>query len=751
MCRYYLYTASSLLALCLSACGGGSGTESVQSVPPPPPSAPPPPSTAPDPWVPVTKPVTTDFNTSEYQNSQTAKHSNAIGAWKMGASGAGIKIGFVDTGLNPALAEFSGRVDPASRDVAGSRPMGDEYGHGTALASIAAAAKNDSGIQGIAYNAIILMMRADQPGSCPACQLKHSDIAEGITAASTGGARVINISIGGTGGSSIQSAVTSAAGKGTIFVVAAGNDGALQPSGLAQAIATAAPGQVIIVGALGQGDAPNTTYDVLSPISNMAGSYANSFLSAPGHMVQAVLHTGEMDLLSGTSFAAPVVSGAIALLAEAFPSLTAKQIVELLLTTSDDLGAPGVDDIYGHGRVNIGRAFEPVGSTVLAGSPITVSMIANGTTPAAAGDAVFKGSLPTVILDKFGRAFDVELAKTLKQTGGDRPLARLTLDTSQKASSDLGIFSYALIVSRPFQIKQTRSAPGDYFQGVLQSRLNSASLVARIRPGASIAFQSGGSARSLQDWLSSEVASPFFVTRDVSGDSGFRTRREIAFGTRQQIGSIGITIAREAGNLSTINYAESDVSYRMNSMVLDATSSSSRLRLGFNRLEENDTVLGGKFATLFGRPGSRTSFLDGRLSFASSNGWKLVADLRRGWTKFAAGSFKTAAYSLMLAKSQIWQRQDVIAFRLSQPLVVEKGGLSVSLPVAYDYGNRAVVSDNQVLSLKPSQREIAAEIGYSSVLGRGELGANVFGRLHPGHDSKAEPDVGVAIRLRVPL
>ncbi len=64
---------------------------------------------------------------------------------------------------------------------------------------------------------------------------------------------------------------------------------------------------------------------------------------------------------AGTSFAAPKVSGAAALLQHKFPGLTKIQIADVILTTADDLGAKGVDPIFGRGRLNVGRALSPIG------------------------------------------------------------------------------------------------------------------------------------------------------------------------------------------------------------------------------------------------------------------------------------------------------------------------------------------------------------------------------------------------------
>src|SRR3546814_20546781 len=99
------------------------------------------------------------------------------------------------------------------------------------------------------------------------------------------------------------------------------------------------------------------------------------------------LFRSEACLFSGTSYSAPVISGAAALLASAFPNLTGAQIVELLLSTADDAGVSGRDAVFGHGILNIARAFQPQGRPSLAGSAEPVSLNDHGQPSGAMGDS----------------------------------------------------------------------------------------------------------------------------------------------------------------------------------------------------------------------------------------------------------------------------------------------------------------------------------------------------------------------------
>src|SRR6185503_19300873 len=111
----------------------------------------------------------------------------------------------------------------------------------------------------------------------------------------------------------------------------------------------------------------------IADFSDKAGTGKNFYLMAVGVDDRAPDEQGTQYLWSGTSFSAPTISGAVALMAQSFPNLTGKQIVDILFKSADDLGAPGVDTVFGHGRLNIATAFQPIGATSMADSQTPVS------------------------------------------------------------------------------------------------------------------------------------------------------------------------------------------------------------------------------------------------------------------------------------------------------------------------------------------------------------------------------------------
>ena len=195
----------------------------MSSLPPSPPPPPPPP------------PPPVNFDTSEFRRSDGPEFHGADAAWRDGATGEGEIIAVIDTGIDSDSPEFDGRIHPDSIDIAGNRGIDPEDDHGTNVALVAAAARDENGVLGIAFEGQVLAIRADMPGSCGAdtpqdaslsCLFSDAAIADGIDHAIASGATVINLSLGGDSATpQLLDAVARAANAGIVVVVAAGNGG----------------------------------------------------------------------------------------------------------------------------------------------------------------------------------------------------------------------------------------------------------------------------------------------------------------------------------------------------------------------------------------------------------------------------------------------------------------------------------------------------------------------------------------------
>lgn len=553
-----------------------------------------------------------------------------------------------------------------------------------------------------------------------------------------------------------MAAMQRAVNAGIILVISAGNDGEDPAKGgnadpFALAPAQNFPGQVIIAGSVGvDNGSGGTNIDQLSVFSNRAGQGQNWYLAALGYRVRTIDHTGTGYLYSGTSFSAPVISGAVALMAQAFPNLTAKQIVDILFQTADDLGAVGDDPIYGQGRLNIARAFQPVGATTLAGTALPVTDgSSGGDSPEAGGDGG-QGQLGAIILDGYSRAFAIDLAKGLRRAETRKPLARALLGQVRASAIESGPISIAMTVAQrqglpgAFDVARLGIGPED----ARVSRLIAGTALARLDARTSAAFGFSEGAKSIERRLSGAQAGAFLIARDVSADPGFQARRGASMAMRRDLGFAGLTVATEQGRVwQEQKTSATDSPYRLTSISLDRRiGEHSWVSLGMSRLEEKRTLLGGRLGALYGEHGSSSLFLDMEARHDFGSGWAATLAGRRGWTDFSSGKFSTAAYSLDLSKSGVFGADDRAGFRLSQPLRIERGGIGMMLPTGYDYATESETSSFSRLSFAPSGREVDAELSYSTMIGNGWIGGNLFMRREPGHVSSANSDMGAAIR-----
>jgi len=269
-----------------------------------------------------------------YPDQWYVQNSRFDKAWEMSKSIKSITVAVIDSGVQADHPDLKYAILSGYDFVSNKVNAFDDNGHGTFVAGIIAARANDIGIKGLYANVRILpvkVMDANGAGT-------YEDTAKGIIYAADNGAKVINLSIGGYGNSSmLQEAVDYALSKGCIVVAAGGNDG------VAQEIYPAAYPDVIGVGAISEGDS-------IWQYSNR-GKHID--VVAPGvNVISTSLESG-YAVASGTSAAAPVVSAMAALLATERPDLSASVIARIIQQSARDLGDNGRDNVYGSGAIDV--------------------------------------------------------------------------------------------------------------------------------------------------------------------------------------------------------------------------------------------------------------------------------------------------------------------------------------------------------------------------------------------------------------
>ena len=183
--------------------------------------------------------------------------------------------------------------------------------------------------------------------------------------------------------------------------------------------------------------------DTITSFSNGCGDAMNFCLAAPGDDINSTngLNSDPYVELPGTSMAAPHVTGAIALLAEMYPNLldNPENISQILLETATDLGATGVDEVYGHGLLNLQDATGPLGNINIAdgSSSSTPSTYGGGAAieaPVAFGDALDRGVVIGGV-DKYQRVFMLNLPVSKTAMMGENLGAKFNQQLKPPSSS----------------------------------------------------------------------------------------------------------------------------------------------------------------------------------------------------------------------------------------------------------------------------------------------------------------------------
>jgi hypothetical protein len=190
-------------------------------------------------------------------------------------------------------------------------------------------------------------------------------------------------------------------------------------------------------------------------------------------------------------------------------------------------------------------------------------------------------------------------------------------------------------------------------------------------------------AKAMERRLSGANAGSFLIASDIAGTPGFAAKRGSSMAVRHQFGRAGITFSGETGSVwQEVKTTATGSPYRYASVAADKSFGRNWLSIGVSRLEEKQSLLGGRLSGTLGAGGANTMFVDAEARHNFGSGLTATATARRGWTDFAGGKFRTGAYGFDLAKRGVLSGKDNIGLRLSQPLRVEHGGLAMLLPTS---------------------------------------------------------------------
>ncbi len=753
-----------MAALCSAACssaGGNApsgGITQTAAAPPPPPSPPPAP---------------VSFDTNEYRSQSALAQINALPAYDTGGSGAGVIVGIIDTGIDVNNPEFQGRIHPQSADLviagivanselrAGGPTLQDSDAHGTQVASILGAARDDIGVHGVAPETQLLIFRTDDESSTET--LLGDAIAEGVARSANIGAGVLNFSFGSDGPTARAeyADIFDFTKKNDIVVVAsAGNDGAADPDGTALG-ALDVPGKsaTIIAGSV------NASGDI-SGFSNRAGAAADIYLLAPGEFISTTFvgaQSGDRTRFSGASAATPHIAGAAAIIRQLWPQLSATEVVDILLTSATDLGAAGADPIYGRGLLNLGAATAPLGTVTTKSASGTVSDV---TTLGAQLSPAFGSGLseltPIVVFDGFNRDFRTDINAVVHAAAPDqfeietalspftdytyarqRISERMTADI-QLTSRDRSLTDFSSRNQAGFSDGAKR---GDFTEDKLAVALTS-----EIGAGRSITIAQGYTAMAV-DRIGLETRRTPFASQSLFNDAYLpEVKGEITAVMRSALSS-RITVdflATHADDFySATVLSPADEKLRGDQRVsafragvnIDLPRLHLRVEQGFRR------EVGAIFNASFGDHSGASTFY-GALDadWTLSRHWRIKTRYAAGYSFADTAGFgdlidgfsglTTSQFSLALVRHGLISEADSLWLGASQPLQIQSGAVRMTLPTGYNQFTETLSFSTIVAPLAAPQGRYDFEAGYRLHVGQlGSVDLNLI------HQTFAQPEI----------
>jgi len=350
-------------------------------------------------------------------------------AWNTQTLASGIVVAVIDSGVRYTHEDLAANMWVNPHDgshgfnaLTGSNDPMDDYGHGTLVAGIiGGVGNNGTGISGVAWRVQLMACKfLDAKGNGFV-----SDAIECIEYARTNGAHIINASWGSPANSAaLADAIASAGRAGIVFVAAAGNNG----TNIEAAPFYPASFDLDNVVAV----AATTQSDTLAGFSNYGAGSVD--LAAPGNAVYSTYHSSDSAYAysSGTSIAAPFVSGAFALMRARYVSLTCDELIGRLLAAADPL--PGLaGKCASGGRLNLANALCP---------PVLAEFTATPTTGAVPLTVHFTDASQGVIANRVWDFGDGALAtNALNPTHFFTPEGSFTVTLT--VTSDRGIQSRA--------------------------------------------------------------------------------------------------------------------------------------------------------------------------------------------------------------------------------------------------------------------------------------------------------------------
>ena len=687
--------------------------------------------------------------------------------------------------------------------------------HGSAVISLMIAPHDGAGVMGIAPNASVATYNPFDDTKTAGFE----DVELGIAALIQNNARIINMSLGVPGAvlteewsPILDRFVSDPASGGTIFVKAAGNEGVVQTVDIDWENAAALE-RLILVGATGVdgeiaewSNTPGEACALFDGICDEENKLKYSFIVAPGEFILVSDGQGGVTRQSGTSFAAPLVSGTAALIHGAWPWWKdhGEETVEVILKSATDLGEEGVDGTYGWGMLNVEGALSPLDWNDLR---FHYAKSADGRLSSGkSANWIQKAYLRADVLDLEA---DGAYVVALEQVGDTFRDFRIPLSSQLNgATSDLDGHARERRFQRHLYQRFTDWATGSSFgdtQGYVANLddrgdwvmsmtarpyvpgtdvrdgdlpFQTDFVMTRTSTGSEIRVGYGDGASRLSNSKVFGFYSDYDVeTGGVNPLLGLASGGSYVSGSVPLMGPLSIAAAMtqvgadnsyldpltglrvEAGQ-DVADYAAqaANVSLRLEAM------SGVRLNLDYTQLHERDSLLGDQGSGFFALEGGAVT---DALTFGAE------ADLPAGFaiatsatlgktrqTRFDGGflsvgdkGLQTSSFAIGLEKDGVFGSDDHIRFAISQPLRLDSGALNFTALEVVDRETGELGQVTQSWSLGQSDRELSMEAIYAISIFDGAGDFSAFTRTGASVSSSnvtgdTETSIGTRVTFR---
>lgn len=744
------------------------------------------------------------YVTDEYNAQYGLDQINAAEAYAVlysndkSVAGDGVTIGVTDTGSLLTHQELSANDSGNSYDFDNdSSTVTDTHGHGTHVASTAMGAKDGKGMHGVAYDSQVAAVAMLGGSSVFGIEYSTDAVLDGGA-----GAGVVNMSWGYSDilGNGVQYTI----GSGAYLSVLAGMIDELNEAKTNDAVLVAATGNdgytdYVSAPALFAQDSnllldsgDNTTGimisvtsvdsdGTISSFSNQCKQAATYCLSAPGgydgsNGVYAAGIASDTDYTEkvGTSMATPHVSGAAAVIRGAWPTLTADEVVQILLTTANDEGIYADSDVYGHGLLDLQAAVQSVGASSLASGTDVTSSGYDVSSTSFTSDPIFGDAFSTnlaaklesaVFFDDFGRDFKANLGDKIGRTTSytvpsldnlafnnyNNQTIPLNFGKNSATQVKFHVNSFKTSENNDNRIAPTYSKNRYGLKFLVTDRSQEDRFLNKSE-GFSFAQNVNDDFKAGFSFNSDEMASikgqglrnPGFISVSSFGNSPYQSFVTGTFmddsATQRNYNQIFASqkVMDDKFSLSFLhqNSYETDsnignISNRQNQIsdfsVTYLPASKSNVSFSFGTLNEfDDNFLNSKALGAFETAGGvKTSYFKIATTRKLMKNLYLVSSFSEGATKANGNNvgiirsyndIKSRSSSIGLINEEMFGGK--VGFVYSEPLRVYKGSASINVPVGLDSEGNAVRYQSDV-SLKPLGKEQDFEMFYSTDLNDG--------------------------------